>query len=96
MLRGTADRKPWNFITAVGEREGPDVDGEADGETVEYVDCSSIESERKLSIELPFGNAPSADLPGANLARAKLLGEFVTPIFSGSEPEYRYDSAWMR
>jgi hypothetical protein len=72
------------------------MDEEADGETVEYVDCSSVGSVRKLSIELPIGNAPSVDLPGANLARAKLLGELVTPIFSGSEPEYRYDSAWMR
>lgn len=69
------------------------MDEEADGETVEYVDCSSVGSGRKLSIELPFGNAPSA---GANLARAKLLGEFVPPILNGSESAYRYDSAWMR
>lgn len=69
---------------------------EVDGETVECVDCSSVGSGRKLSIELPFGNAPSTELPGANLTRAKLLEEFVTPIFSGSESEYRYDSAWMR
>lgn len=72
------------------------MDEEADGETVKYVDCSSVGSIRKLCIELPFGNAPSADLPGASLDRAKLLDEFSTPIFSGSEPEYRYDSAWMR
>jgi len=72
------------------------MDEEADGETVEYVDCSSVVSVRRLSIELSFGNAPSADLPEVNLTRAKLLGEFVTPICSGSEPEYRYDSAWMR